>query len=96
MANATSVTFGPQLGGIANRHTYAVKMSIDTYASGGVAITLPESLGATIVPIVANVSGGYSAFYNASTGKVMLYSTAGTEVSSLGSAVTVEILFVGQ
>lgn len=96
MANSTSIVFGPQTAGVGNKHTYAVKMSIDTYSAGGVAIALPKSLGKTVVPVIANVSGGYSAFYNASTGKVMLYSTAGTEVSSLGSAVTVEILFVGQ
>ena len=96
MTNSASIVFGPQPAGIANRHTYAVKVSIDTYATGGVALTLPDSLGSVIVPVICNVSGGYTASWDASAGKVMLYSTAGTEVSSLSSAVTVEILFIGQ
>ena len=94
MANSTAVVFGPQPAGIGNKHVYAVSMSIDTYASGGVAVSVPASITQPLV--FAQASGGYNAEYVASTSKVKLYSTAGTEVSSLGSAVTVNVLFIGQ
>lgn len=94
MANTSAVALGPQPAGIGNRHVFIASLSIDTYASGGVAVSVPASITQPIV--FAQASGGYNAEYVASTGKVKLYSTAGTEVSSLGSAVAVTILFIGQ
>lgn len=94
MANSTSVVFGPQPAGIGNKHVYAISMSIDTYSANGVAVTVPASITKPLV--FAQASGGYNAEYVASTSKVKLYSTAGTEVVSLGSAVTVNVLFIGQ
>lgn len=93
MANSTTVLFGPQPAGIGNKHVYAVKMSIDTY-SGGVAVAVPASI--TQPMVFVHASGGYVGDWDATNSKVKLYSTAGTEVSSLGSAVTVNILFIGQ
>lgn len=94
MANSTTVVFGPQPAGIGNKHVYVVSMSIDTYSADGVAVTVPASITKPVV--FAQASGGYNAEYVASTSKVKLYSTAGTEVSSLASAVTVNVLFIGQ
>ena len=94
MANSSAVVFGPQPAGIGNKHVYVVSLSIDTYSANGIAVTVPASITQPIV--FAQASGGYSAEWVASTGKVKLYSTAGTEVSSLGSAVKVDLLFIGQ
>ena len=94
MANTSSVTFGPQPAGIGNKHVYCVKAVIDTYATGGVAVTVPASITKPVVFI--QTSGGYGAEWDATNGKVILYTVAGTEVSSLSDAVTVDILFIGQ
>ena len=94
MANSTTVVFGPQPAGIGNKHVFVVKMSIDTYADGGVAVTVPASITKPIV--FAQASGGYNAEWDATNKKVILYASAGTEVTTLSSAVAVTILFIGQ
>lgn len=94
MANSTTVVFGPQPAGIGNKHVYVVSMSIDTYADGGVAVSVPASITKPIV--FAQASGGYNAEWVASTGKVKLYTTAGTQATTLASAVTVNVMFIGQ
>ena len=94
MANTSSVTFGPQLAGIGNKHVYCIRAVIDTYATGGVAVTVPASITKPVVFI--QTDKGYGAEWDATNKKVLLYTTAGTEASSLGSAVTVDILFIGQ
>jgi hypothetical protein len=94
MANSIAVVFGPQPAGIGNKHVYVVSASIDTYASGGIAITVPASITKPIVFVQA--SGGYGAEWDATNGKVILYAEAGTEVTTLSSAVAVTLLFIGQ
>ena len=94
MANTSSDTIGPQPAGIGNKHVYAVRLSVDTYASGGVAVTIPASITNPVVFI--QCSGGYVGEWDATNSKVKLYSTAGTQATTLGSAVTVDILFIGQ
>ena len=94
MANTMEVLFGPQPAGIGNKHIYTVKLSIDTYASGGVAVDVPASITKPIV--FAQASKGYVAEFDATNKKVVLYTTATTEVSTLSSAVNVVLMFVGQ
>lgn len=94
MANSSSVALGPQPAGFGNRHIYIVSMSIDTYADGGVAVPVPASITQPIVFVQA--SGGYVAEWVASTGKVKLYTTAGTQATTLASAVKVDLMFIGQ
>lgn len=94
MANTVAVVFGPQPAGIGNKHVYVVSMSIDTYASGGVAVDVPASITQPFV--IAQASKGYVAEYDATNKKVVLYTTANTEVSTLASAVTVSLMFIGQ
>ena len=93
MTNSTTVLFGPQPAGIGNKHVYAISMSVDTYSSG-VSVSVPASI--TKPMVFVHASGGYVGDWDAENSKVKLYSTAGTEVSSLGSAVTVNVLFIGQ
>lgn len=94
MANSTAVVFGPQPAGIGNKHVYVVSASIDTYESGGIAITVPASITKPIVFVQA--SGGYGAEWDATNKKVILYAEAGTEVTTLSDAVAVTLLFIGQ
>ena len=95
MANSATVAFGPQPAGIGNKHVYAVSLSIDTYSAGGVAVTVPATITKPLVFI--QTTKGYDAEWDATNKKVKLYSTAGTEVSSLASAVVaVTLLFIGQ
>ena len=94
MANSTTVLFGSQPAGIGNKHVYAIRMSIDTYSAGGVAVSLPASITKPMVFIQAG--GGYVGEWDATNSKVALYSTAGTEATTLGSAVQVDVLFIGQ
>ena len=94
MATSTSVVIGPQPAGIGNRHVHCVSMSIDTYSAGGIAVTVPASITQPVVFVQA--SGGYVGEWDATNSKVVLYSTAGTEATTLGSAVAVTVLFIGQ
>ena len=94
MANATTVAFGPQLAGIGNKHVLAVELSIDTYASGGIAVAVPASITKPVV--LVSVSGGYTGEWDATNSKVILYASAGTEATTLSSAVKVTVLFIGQ
>lgn len=94
MANSIGIAFGPQGAGIGNKHVHVVKASIDTYASGGVAIPVPATITKPVVFVQA--SGGYVGDWDATNKKMKLYSTAGTEASTLASAVEVTILFIGQ
>lgn len=93
MANSSAVVFGPQPAGIGNKHVYVVSLSIDTYSAGGVAVTVPASITKPVVFVQA--SGGYVGDWDATNKKVKLFS-AGTEASTLSSAVAVTILFIGQ
>ena len=94
MANSIGVAFGPQPAGIGNKHVHVVKASIDTYASGGVAIPVPASITEPVVFI--QTDKGYGAEWDATNKKVKLYASAGTEATTLASAVAVTILFIGQ
>ena len=94
MANSETVVFGPQPAGIGNKHVYAVSLSIDTYASGGIAVTVPASITKPLVFV--QCAGGYVGEWDATNKKVILYSTAGTEATTLSSAVAVSLLFIGQ
>lgn len=94
MANTSAVALGPQLAGIGNRHVYIVNLSIDTYASGGIAVTVPASITQPIV--IVQASGGYGAEWDATNNKVKLYASAGTEATTLSSAVAVTLFFIGQ
>ena len=94
MANSSAVVFGPQPAGIGNKHVYVVSLSIDTYSAGGVAVTVPASITKPVVFVQA--SGGYVGDWDATNKKVKLFSTAGTEASTLASAVAVTVLFIGQ
>lgn len=94
MANSIGVAFGPQPAGIGNKHIHVVEASIDTYATGGVAIPVPATITNPVVFI--QTTGGYGAEWDADNNKVKLFSEAGTEASTLSSAVTVTILFIGQ
>ena len=94
MANSSAVVFGPQPAGIGNKHVYVVSLSIDTYESGGIAVTVPASITQPIV--FAQASGGYGAEWDATNKKVILYASAGTEATTLSSAVKVDLLFIGQ
>lgn len=94
MANSIGVAFGPQPAGIGNKHVHVVKASIDTYSAGGVAIPVPATITEPVVFI--QTDKGYGAEWDATNKKVKLYTTAGTEASSVASAVAVTILFIGQ
>lgn len=94
MANSATVALGPQPAGIGNRHVFIASLSIDTYESGGIAVTVPASITQPIVFVQAD--GGYGAEWDATNKKVILYASAGTEVTTLSSAVAVTILFIGQ
>ena len=94
MANSIGVAFGPHPAGIGNKHIHVVKASIDTYASGGVAIPVPASITEPVVFI--QTDKGYGAEWDATNKKVKLYASAGTEATTLASAVAVTILFIGQ
>ncbi len=94
MANSTAVVFGPQPAGIGNRHVHCVSMSIDTYSAGGIAVTVPASITQPVVFVQA--SGGFGAEWDATNKKVILYASAGTEATTLSSAVKVDLLFIGQ
>lgn len=93
MANTSAIAFGPQLAGIGNKHVYCVNVAIDTYATNGVAVSVPASITKPVV--FAQTTGGYVAEWDATNSKVKLYS-AGTEVSAGAVSVTVTLLFIGQ
>lgn len=81
-----------QGGGFGDKRVCSIVLSIDTYAAGGVAVTVPIAYDGVIV---ANVNKGYSGYFNSTTGKLMLF-TGGSEAASVASAVAVSLIFFGK
>lgn len=87
------VLFGAQPSGIANKHTFAIQIDVDSYTAGGIPIMVPPSISRPMV--FAQATGGYIASWNAETESVMLYASAGTEATSV-NGISVTVFFVGQ
>lgn len=90
---AVKILFGAQPSGIANKHTYAIQIDVDSYESGGIRIAVPPSI--TQPMVFCQATGGYVASWDAETESVMLYESAGTEATAV-SGISVTVFFVGQ